>query len=47
MPIPEFIDELFIGLERKEVEIAIGEAVGLREKGESLFEEMNGRGRSA
>lgn len=47
MPIPEFLDELFKGLERKEAEIAIGTAVGLREKGESLFDEMNGRGRSA
>jgi uncharacterized oxidoreductase len=43
MPIPEFLDGLFQGLERKDAEIAIGMAVGLRQKGEAMFEGMNGR----
>jgi uncharacterized oxidoreductase len=42
MPLPEFLDGLFRGLERKDVEIAVGMAVGLREKGEAMFEAMNG-----
>jgi uncharacterized oxidoreductase len=43
MPIAEFIDGLFQGLERMDAEIAVGMAVGLREKGEAMFEAMNGR----
>jgi uncharacterized oxidoreductase len=43
MPIPEFLDGLFQGLERKDAEIAVGMAVGLRQKGEAMFEGMNGR----
>ncbi len=43
MPVPEFIDGLFKGLERKDAEIAVGMAVGLREKGEEMFEAMNSR----
>jgi len=42
MPIPEFLDGLFQGLERKDAEIAVGMAVGLRQKGEAMFEGMNG-----
>lgn len=43
MPVPEFIDGLFKGLERKDAEIAVGMAVELREKGEEMFETMNSR----
>jgi uncharacterized oxidoreductase len=43
MPIPQFIEALFQGLERRESEIAVGQAVELRAKGEALFESMNGR----
>jgi uncharacterized oxidoreductase len=43
MPLPEFIDGLFLGLERKDAEIAVGMAVGLRENGEAMFEAMNNR----
>jgi uncharacterized oxidoreductase len=43
MPLKEFLDELFQGLEKKQAEIAVGMAVGLREKGEALFEAMNDR----
>lgn len=43
MPLGEFLDGLFLGLERKDAEIPVGMAVGLREKGEAMFEAMNAR----
>ena len=43
MPLGEFIDGVFQGLEAGKAEIAVGMAVGLREKGEEMFEGMNNR----
>jgi uncharacterized oxidoreductase len=43
MPLPEFIVDVFQGLEVGKAEIAVGMAVGLREKGEEMFERMNHR----
>ena len=43
MPLAEFIDGVFQGLEAGKPEIAVGMAVGLREKGETMFDGMNNR----
>ncbi|HTX71912.1 MAG TPA: SDR family NAD(P)-dependent oxidoreductase [Rectinemataceae bacterium] len=43
MPLPEFLEALFQGFARGDAEIAVGMAVGLREKGEAMFDSMNGR----
>ena len=43
MPLGEFIDGLFKGLEEGKAEIPVGMASGLREKGEAMFEGMNER----
>jgi len=43
MPVTEFLDGVFEGLERKDAEIAVGMAADLRAKGETMFEAMNDR----
>ena len=43
MSVAEFTDGLFHGLEAGWAEIPVAQAVGLREKGEALFEAMNNR----
>ncbi len=42
MPAREFIDEAMDAIEQNEFEIAVGQAVNLREKGEDLFKRLNG-----
>lgn len=41
MPIAEFVDEVMKALGADKLEAAIGQAIGLREKGEALFDGMN------
>lgn len=43
LPVIEFIVEAMQAIERDEQEAAIGQAKNLREKGEALFDSMNGR----
>ena len=43
MPTAQFISETFQGLERQELEIAVGQAAALREKGQELFASLNTR----
>ena len=42
MAVGAFVDVVIEGLGRGEAEIAVGEAAGLRARGEALFEAMNG-----
>jgi uncharacterized oxidoreductase len=44
MAVGDFVDAVLEGLGKEEAEIAVGEASGLRSKGEALFDAMNGRG---
>lgn len=43
MPLDEFLDGVWSGLEAGSPEIAVGASAGMRQKGEALFETMNRR----
>jgi uncharacterized oxidoreductase len=43
LPVAEFVDCVIAGLRKGEAEIAVGDALNLRKRGESLFEAMNSR----
>lgn len=43
MPIEEFLNQVFVGLESQTQEIAVGMAENLRKQGESLLDQLNSR----